>query len=137
MEKNFIFSELLFQAIEQSHKSVNCIERELGYPRNAIHNYKEGVTPSAYWLIELAHYFHVTPDYLLGLSDGVSPISIDIIFNQSDEEQKIKILSLALDWEKNKNHRKVKSVVFLLSWCFKINNLLEVIFKWPVLHLTA
>lgn len=102
MEKNFVFSERLFLAIEQSNKSTNCIERELGYPRNALHGYKNGAEPSACRLVELAHYFHLTPEYLLGKTNEISSINSEIIFDYLDDEQKLKMLMLALEWEKHK-----------------------------------
>ena len=66
MEKRWLFSERLRVEVKKSGKSVNRIERELGYPRNALQNYKKGVNPSGIRLIELVKYFEVTPEYLLG-----------------------------------------------------------------------
>lgn len=63
LKKNYLRLKELAQA---SEKSFNKIERELNYPRNALHNYKEGREPLGTRLIELAHYFGVTPEYLLG-----------------------------------------------------------------------
>lgn len=44
---------------------MNQIERELGYPRNTISSYKRQ-NPSTKRLDELAEYFNVSVDYLLG-----------------------------------------------------------------------
>ncbi|MCE2142273.1 helix-turn-helix domain-containing protein, partial [Streptococcus thermophilus] len=63
-----------------SKKSFNQVERDLGYPRNALHNYKNGVEPSGIRLIELAHYFGVTPEYLLGISNDKKKNGTRIIF---------------------------------------------------------
>jgi transcriptional regulator with XRE-family HTH domain len=79
-------------------KSINQIERELGYPRNALHNYKYGGEPSGERLVELAQYFGVTPEYLLGKdkeSEGVSPT---ILFTKLSEEQKMQMLLLCQKW---------------------------------------
>ncbi|MGL5898276.1 MAG: helix-turn-helix domain-containing protein [Lactobacillaceae bacterium] len=50
-----------------SGKSTNQIERELGYPRNALHNYRTGSEPSATRLMELSQYFQLSPGYLMGV----------------------------------------------------------------------
>ncbi|WP_252899259.1 helix-turn-helix domain-containing protein [Lactococcus fujiensis] len=46
-------------------KSFNQVERELGYPRNALANYRLGKQPSARRLSELADFFDVSDEYLL------------------------------------------------------------------------
>lgn len=58
----------LLKLIEESGKSINQIERELGYPRNTLTSYKRS-NPSAKRLNELAEYFNVSTDYLLGNTD--------------------------------------------------------------------
>lgn len=50
-------------------KSINEVEKELNYPRNALHNYREGRIPSGLRLVELSEYFSVSPEYLLGMTD--------------------------------------------------------------------
>ena len=57
--------ERLQELIKKSNKSMNQIERELGYPRNTISSYKRQ-NPSTKRLDELAEYFNVSVDYLLG-----------------------------------------------------------------------
>lgn len=57
--------ERLQELIKKSNKSMNQIERELGYPRNTISSYKRQ-NPSTKRLDELAEYFNVSADYLLG-----------------------------------------------------------------------
>ncbi len=66
MIEETIFYSRLKQEIEKSGKSTNQIERELGYSRNALHNYKNGTEPSGTRLIEIAEYFHVSPKFLIG-----------------------------------------------------------------------
>ena len=68
MESKSLFQERLFSLAQRSGKSLNSVERELNYPRNALSNYKNGVTPSAIRLLEVAQYFDVTPEYMLGLT---------------------------------------------------------------------
>lgn len=98
MDKNRMFSERLIKAVEQSNKSINCIERELGYSRNALHNYKSGAEPSGSRLVELSQYFQLAPEYLIGKSDETFSICPEIVFNRMDEEQKIELLMLSLKW---------------------------------------
>lgn len=57
--------EQLTKLIKESGKSINQIERELGYPRNTLTTYKRS-NPSTKRLDELAEYFNVSVDYLLG-----------------------------------------------------------------------
>lgn len=53
------------ELVKNSGKSMNQIERELGYARNTIASYKKQ-NPSTKRLGELAKYFNVSVDYLLG-----------------------------------------------------------------------
>lgn len=57
--------EKLQELAKKANKSMNQIERELGYPRNTISSYKRQ-NPSTKRLNELAEYFDVSTDYLLG-----------------------------------------------------------------------
>ncbi|MBK5076258.1 helix-turn-helix transcriptional regulator [Lactococcus lactis] len=61
--------ERLQELIKKSNKSMNQIERELGYPRNTISSYKRQ-NPSTKRLDELAEYFNVSVDYLLGRTEN-------------------------------------------------------------------
>lgn len=64
-----MFYQRLKLLIEKQNKSFNQVERELGYPKNALNDYKKGKIPSAKRANEIAEYFDVTTDYLLGNSD--------------------------------------------------------------------
>jgi transcriptional regulator with XRE-family HTH domain len=61
-----MFYERLQLLAKEANKSFNQIERELNYPRNALNAYKAGKSPSAKRTAEIAEYFGVTSDYLLG-----------------------------------------------------------------------
>ena len=61
-----MFYEILKSLAAERSKSLNQIERELGYPRNALNDYKKGNIPSAKRTAEIAEYFGVSTDYLLG-----------------------------------------------------------------------
>jgi transcriptional regulator with XRE-family HTH domain len=67
MAKENLFYNRLLELVKLSRKSMNQIERELGYTRNALHNYKTGSDPSARRLLEISSYFGVKPEYLLGI----------------------------------------------------------------------
>ena len=54
--------------VENSNKSMNEIDRELGYPRNTLAGLKNR-KPSIGRLNEIAEYFNVSTDYLLGNTD--------------------------------------------------------------------
>lgn len=73
-----MFYETLKSLAEEHSKSLNQIERELGYPRNALNQYKKGNIPSAKRTAEIAEYFGVTSDYLLGNTNTPEPPSIQL-----------------------------------------------------------
>lgn len=98
MRDKFIFSQRLIQEIKKSGKSINCIERELGYPRNAIQNYKNGRNPSGNRLLELSRYFHVTPEYLIGIEEEKYSKSLIQSFEDLDYNQKLGIYQLSQIW---------------------------------------
>ena len=49
--------------------SINLLEEKLGYSKNTIYNLKSS-KPSTERISEIADYFHVTTDYLLGRTDN-------------------------------------------------------------------
>ncbi|WP_374049068.1 helix-turn-helix domain-containing protein [Lactococcus cremoris] len=80
---------------EASDKSFNQIEKELGYSRNALSNYKGKTMPSAIRLLELAEYFDVTPRYLMGfdeiyLKEKSEDSLAEFIFENLNKKQKSK-----------------------------------------------
>ncbi|CAJ1223383.1 helix-turn-helix domain-containing protein [Lactococcus lactis] len=98
MEKNNLFYERLTKAIEKSGKSANCVERELGYSRNALHNYKNGTEPSGSRLIELAQYFNISPEYLIGKQECIQYYDLEDYFQNLNEKQKLEIYMLSHEW---------------------------------------
>ncbi|MDG4974930.1 helix-turn-helix domain-containing protein [Lactococcus lactis] len=66
---NDIFYNRLKMLCDSAGKSINKVEKELNYPRNSLHNYKEGRIPSGLRLVEISEFFSVSPEYLLGLTD--------------------------------------------------------------------
>ncbi|WP_369350436.1 helix-turn-helix domain-containing protein [Streptococcus hillyeri] len=49
--------------------SLNTLEEKLNYPRNTLYRYKTQ-TPSSERVAEIADYFNVSTDYLLGRTDN-------------------------------------------------------------------
>lgn len=101
MTDNHLFQERLTQAIKLSGKSTNQIERELGYPRNALHNYRTGSEPSATRLMELSQYFQLPPGYLMGVIPNHVPNNPRAYFEQLNEEQKVAMLKICHNWAEN------------------------------------
>lgn len=61
--------------------SLNTLEEELGYPKNTLYRYKTQ-DPSSRRVSELADYFNVSTDYLLGRTNNPN-IASDININES------------------------------------------------------
>ncbi|AYF99671.1 MULTISPECIES: helix-turn-helix domain-containing protein [Lactococcus] len=55
------------ECIKASGKTFNAVERELGYPRNSLHNYRGGKIPSWVRVLEISRYFGVDLEWLVGL----------------------------------------------------------------------
>lgn len=102
MSNNFVFYQSLLELSEERGKSLNAIEKELSYPRNALHNYKNGVTPSGDRLLELSRYFNVEPEYLLYKSHKVNDKPdykvIEMLFYDLKPQQKIYIIKKGIEW---------------------------------------
>lgn len=98
MNDSHLFRERLTQAIKLSGKSTNQIERELGYPRNALHNYKMCSEPSATRLLELSQYFQLSPGYLMGIVPNSVPNNPRAYFDQLNEEQKVEMIKVCHKW---------------------------------------
>ncbi|WFR76720.1 helix-turn-helix transcriptional regulator [Lactococcus lactis] len=90
MRKNNLFYNRLLEQVRLRNTSINQIERELGYPRNALHNYKLGREPSATRLVELANYFDVSPQYLIGENNEIPERSLEIFFKKLSIKDKKK-----------------------------------------------
>lgn len=99
MAQTNIFYNRIKNECKKRDMSLNQLERNLGYPRNALNNYQVSNTcPSGIRLIELAEYFNITPRYLLGLEemeDKSDPIDI---FHNLTSEQKKKMYLISQEW---------------------------------------
>jgi Helix-turn-helix. len=97
-----IFYNQLISLAQKHCKSINRVEKDLGYPRNALHNYKKGGSiPSGIRLMELANYFDVTPEFLIG-KDSLLKKKQDLtsreIFNNMSLSQRHEIAELCQEW---------------------------------------
>lgn len=101
MIEETIFYSRLKEEFKKTRKSTNQIERELGYSRNALHNYKNGMEPSGKRLIEIAEYFHVSSQFLIGKTEISSVNSPITIFEKLSDVQKFEMLKLCHNWSEN------------------------------------
>ena len=95
---NDLFYHRLKELVEASGKSANQIERELGYPRNSLNNYKLGGEPSGTRLIGLSEYFNVSPKYLMGIIDEPNDSSSINLFKTLTQEEKKEMFIICQKW---------------------------------------
>lgn len=95
--KNDFYLRILTLA-KSKGKSLNQIERELKYPRNALSNYKNSAIPSGMRLIEISEYFEVSPRYLVGKEKTKECSAIQVLFNQLTIEEKRQMYLLSSKW---------------------------------------
>lgn len=70
-----IFSERIKPLFEKSGKLDTELEREIGIPPKKINQWTSGYTKSwQKYIPQIASYFHVSTDYLLGRTDDPRPI---------------------------------------------------------------
>lgn len=99
MSNNSLFYQRLREQVKLKGKSFNRVERELGYPRNSLNNYKTNATePSGNRLVELADYFNVSPGYLVGLKEETKQCSLEEYFRLLDFEQKRELYEISQSW---------------------------------------
>lgn len=82
---------------KEAGKSLNQIEKELNYPRNALNNYKNNANPSANRVFQLAHYFNVTPQYLMGEAEDYGDNLIQM-FDTLTTYQKQQLYLMCQNW---------------------------------------
>ncbi|WP_257140947.1 XRE family transcriptional regulator [Lactococcus lactis] len=73
----------------------------MAYPRNALHNYKNRRAPSGCRLLELANYFQVKSEYLIGKSELVDQHRVDYIFEKLSIKEKLEFLKFLQNWVEN------------------------------------
>ncbi|HHJ8153724.1 TPA: helix-turn-helix domain-containing protein, partial [Streptococcus pyogenes] len=80
----FITFERIKELAKKQGLSINSLEEKMGYSRNTIYALKRN-KPGSEKLQEIADYFHVSTDYLLGRTDnpaiakdGHASVAIDL-----------------------------------------------------------
>lgn len=58
---------------EKSNKTQSELAKQLGITRSSVNAWEMGISvPSTQYIVELAHIFHVSTDFLLGVDDTSS-----------------------------------------------------------------
>ncbi|MEQ7203816.1 helix-turn-helix domain-containing protein [Lactococcus lactis] len=99
-DNDVFFYQQIIELSQASGLSLNGLEKKLGYPRNALSNYKNGRSPSAIRLLEIAHYFNVPPESLIGplkIKEIEEP-SFRVTFSQASLSQKLELYQLSSAW---------------------------------------
>ncbi|BDH83404.1 helix-turn-helix domain-containing protein [Lactococcus lactis] len=98
MSEETVFYRRLKEELTRNGKTFNQVERELGYPRNSLNNYKNGNEPMGTRLVELSEYFMVSPAYLVGMCNKSNVFSLKDSFKNLNFEQKRELYSLCESW---------------------------------------
>lgn len=69
--------ERIKELAKKQGKSLNKVEEDLGYGKNVLYRLKNS-NPSTERLQEIADYFDVSVDYLLGREEKVTPKHVDL-----------------------------------------------------------
>ncbi|WP_127840861.1 helix-turn-helix domain-containing protein [Enterococcus faecium] len=72
-----VFERIKFLAKKHS-KTMKQVTIDLGYSENYFYSLKSGKQPSAEKLTEIANYFNVSVDYLLGREERETPKHVDL-----------------------------------------------------------
>lgn len=83
----FSLFEKIKELCQKRGISINSLEETLGYSRNTIYSMKSK-KPNAERLQEIADYFNVSTDYLLGRTDNPA-IAGNSLVNEPDDIDKI------------------------------------------------
>lgn len=73
----FYTFEKIKELAKKQGKSLGAVEEDLGYGRNTLYKIKNS-TPNAERIAEIANYFNVSTDYLLGRTDNPRIASDDL-----------------------------------------------------------
>ncbi|PJO84508.1 XRE family transcriptional regulator [Enterococcus faecium] len=77
-----VFERIKFLAKKHS-KTMKQVTIDLGYSENYFYSLKSGKQPSAEKLTEIADYFDVSVDYLLGREERETPKHVDLSENDT------------------------------------------------------
>lgn len=98
LKEKSIFYQRILELSKQQGKSLNSIERELSFPRNALSNYKNGNYPRGDRLIKLSHYFNVEPEFLLGENYNAINDDTEEMFKNLKFQQKLYMSKKSIEW---------------------------------------
>ncbi|EGP5399417.1 helix-turn-helix domain-containing protein [Enterococcus faecium] len=105
-----VFERIKFLAKKHS-KTMKQVTIDLGYSENYFYSLKSGKQPSAEKLTEIADYFDVSVDYLLGREEKETPKHVDLSENDTvfsfdgkeiSKETMRKAIAIAKALEENK-----------------------------------
>ncbi|HAQ0694188.1 TPA: helix-turn-helix domain-containing protein, partial [Enterococcus faecium] len=74
--------ERIKELAKKQGKSLNKVEEDLGYGKNVLYRLKNS-NPSTERLQEIADYFDVSVDYLLGREEKETPKHVDLSENDT------------------------------------------------------
>lgn len=95
-----ILDERIKELREQNGLTQTELAKKIGVTRSSVNGWEMGISiPSIMKLVELAMFFHVTTDYLLGM-DNAKRLDVD---NLTDEERAI-VSSLLAYFDKQKEN---------------------------------
>lgn len=125
-----MFWERFLEECNRIGKKPNAIRDDLGISSGTLTKWKNGTVPSGKSLQNIASYFGVTTDYLLGESEDrqakpmqlvidrnkldsaitLKPV-LDTYFNNCDVESQLRIIQFAIDeYERKQTERKTSQV---------------------------
>ena len=114
MVEETIFYTRLKEQIKIRKTSFNQVERDLGYPRNSLNNYKNGNEPSGKRLVELSEYFMVSPGFLIGKEkkgqEQEQEQFFRTFFQKLDFEQKRELYVICEKWSMSQLFRNNKKL---------------------------
>jgi transcriptional regulator with XRE-family HTH domain len=104
MEVN-IFFDRVKQLSKAQNKSINQVEKELGYPRNSLNGYKGDRSPSAQRLLEISDYFGVSPYYLMGYAEFNNRNFVELYLRFLTSKQREELFHLCKQYQEDKNSK--------------------------------
>ena len=77
--------EKIKELAKKRGKALGQVEEDLGYGRNTLYKIKNS-TPNAERIAEIANYFNVSTDYLLGRTDNLTIAKNDTIAGYTSDD---------------------------------------------------
>ncbi len=88
--------ERITELRNKNNLTQHALARELGVSRSSVNAWEMGIsTPSVERIVDIATYFHVTVDYLLGLDNK---LNLDIsMLSEEAKEAILKVIEIFLE----------------------------------------